>query len=235
MDHSDPREMATKIVRLLKKQNPDYNYLKKCFEHIRDQLGLRGKQAKVKKLPDLLTADELKRFCDAVRAANHQVHTVMIKLLVYTGIRNAELANLAVDDVDVQGQRIRIQHGKGGKDRYVPFPASFRGELAQYVMTKRATRSRYLFESYHQTKFSTRWIRELVHQYAAKAGLEKRIYPHLFRHQLLTHLARKGVLDSKLQLISGHSDRESLAIYQELSLADVELEYQTAMGDYPIL
>jgi hypothetical protein len=42
-------------------------------------------------------------------------------------------------------------------------------------------------------------------------------------------------LDSKLQLISGHSDRESLAIYQDLSLADVEQEYQAAMGDYPIL
>ena len=235
MERMEPREMAAKIVRLLKKQDPDYNYLKKCFEHIRDQLGLRGKQAKTKQLPDLLTADELKRFCDAVRAANHQVHTVMIKLLIYTGIRNAELANLTLDDVDVQGQRIRIQQGKGKKDRYVPFPASFRGELAQYIMMKRAARSHYLFESYHQTKFSTRWIRELVHQYAAKAGLEKRIYPHLFRHQLLTHLARKGVLDSKIQLISGHSDRESLAIYQELSLADVEPEYQMAMADYPVL
>jgi len=235
MERMEPREMAAKLVRLLKKQDPDYNYLKKCFEHIRDQLGLRGKQAKAKRLPDLLTADELKRFCDAVRAANHQVHTVMIKVLVYTGIRNSELANLTPDDVDIQGQRIRVQQGKGGKDRYVPFPASFRGELAQYIMMKRATRSRYLFESYHQTKFSTRWIRELVHQYAAKAELEKRIYPHLFRHQLLTHLARKGVLDSKIQLISGHSDRESLAIYQELSLADVEPEYQAAMADYAVL
>ena len=57
----------------------------------------------------------------------------------------------------------------------------------------------------------------------------------LFRHHLLTHLARNGIIDSKMQLISGHSDRDSLSVYQDLSLGDVANEYQDAMKDFPVL
>ena len=52
--------------------------------------------------------------------------------------------------------------------------------------------------------FTTRWIREIVKKYARKAGIEKRIHPHLFRHQILTYLTSKGIVDAKIQLISGH-------------------------------
>ena len=64
--------------------------------------------------------------------------------------------------------------------------------------------------------------------------IEKRIYPHLFRHQLLTFLTQKGILAAKIQLISGHEDRKSLAIYEDLNLADVEKEYREAMRDFPV-
>jgi site-specific recombinase XerD len=84
-------------------------------------------------------------------------------------------------------------------------------------------------------KYSTRWIRELIKRYAHAAGIKKRIYPHLFRHQLLTHLAKEGIMDSKVQVISGHQDRKSLAIYQTLSLADVKKDYQEAMKNFPII
>ena len=93
---------------------------------------------------------------------------------------------------------------------------------------------RYLFETNRLDKFTTRWIRAITKRYADKAGIDKRIYPHLFRHQLLTHLAKKGVVDAKLQLISGHEARKSLEIYQKLSLVDVAEEYQEAMKDFPV-
>lgn len=234
-EQTPPKLIAQKIARLLKKETPDYHYLKKIFAYVREELDLYGKQARPRRLPELLTKEELARFCEAVREENHRVHTVMIKVLMYTGVRNAELANLTLDDVDFTGHRIRVEQGKGKKDRYVPFPAAFRGELAQYLMAQRARRCKYLFETHRMDKFTTRWIREVVHRYALKAGIEKRIYPHLFRHQLLTHMARKGIPDSKIQLMSGHSDRQSLAMYQDLSLADIERDYQEAMKDYPVL
>ena len=140
-----PKEMAKKLTRLLKKQDPDYGYLKKVFAEVRESLGLKGKLSKPKKLPELLTDDEMKRFCEAVREENHRVHTVMIKLLIYTGVRNSELASILIDDVDVKGERIRIDQGKGKKDRYVPFPSSFKGELAQYIMNQKARHAGILY------------------------------------------------------------------------------------------
>ena len=130
--------------------------------------------------------------------------------------------------------KIRITQGKGGQDRYVLFPQHFRGELTQYVTAQKENGAVYLFESNRVTKFTTRWIREITKKYAKIAGITKRIHPHLFRHQILTYLTSKGIVDAKIQLISGHRDRESLSIYQDLSLSDVEKEYWSAMKDFPI-
>jgi site-specific recombinase XerD len=114
------------------------------------------------------------------------------------------------------------------------FPPFFRGELAQHVSIQKDKGAVYLFESNRMSKFTTRWIREIVKQYARKAEIEKRIHPHLFRHQLLTYLTSKGIVDAKIQLISGHKNRESLSIYQDLSLSDIENEYWNAMKDFPV-
>jgi len=144
------------------------------------------------------------------------------------------MVNITLQDVDLDSLRIRISHGKGDKDRYVLFPPYFRGELAQYIIIQKEQGAVYLFESNRMTKFTTRWIRAIVKKYADKAGISKRIYPHLFRHQILTYLTSKGIVDAKIQLISGHKNRESLSIYQDLSLADIEKEYWDVMKDFKI-
>lgn len=234
MERIPPKQMAGQLVKILRPQRPDYHYVKKVFEHLRHELGLKGRPPASKKLPDLLTDKEMTAFYEAVWKADDRTHTVMIKLLLFTGIRNSELANLALRDVDLEQCRIRIEQGKGNKDRYVPFPDSFRGEVSQYMKSQEARGAKYLFETNRLDKFTTRWIRGIVKRYADQAGIEKRIYPHLFRHQLLTHLAKKGLVDSKLQVISGHEARKSLEIYQDLSLADVADEYQEAMRDFPV-
>jgi len=234
MERIPPKKMAKQVAKLLRKQRPNPSYVKKVFQYVREDLGLKGGTVQGKKLPELMTEVELNRFYKAVWQASNRMHMVMLKLMLFTGIRNRELANLTLKDVDLDSMRIRIDHGKGDKDRYVLFPPFFRGELAQYVSIQKEKGAVYLFESNRMSKFTTRWIREIVKQYARKAEIEKRIHPHLFRHQLLTYLTSKGIVDAKIQLISGHKNRESLSIYQDLSLSDIEKEYWDAMKDFPI-
>ena len=207
------------------------NYLKKVFEHVRNELDMRGQTIRNKRLPELLSSDEIERFFDAVWNTANRTHMVMLKILFYTGMRNAELSNLEIADIDLNQLRIYIREGKGKKDRHVPIPTGFRGELAHYIDKQVDLGSRYLFETNRKDKFSTRWIRKIVKEYAIKAGIKKRVYPHLLRHQLLTHLTQKGIHDAKIQLISGHEDRQSLEIYQTMSLRDVEKEYHDAMSE----
>jgi integrase/recombinase XerD len=234
MERTAPKEMADQLVKLLRKQHPDPNYVKKVFEYVRKALDLKKGTVRSKRLPELMTEDELSRFYKAVWQESNRSHMVMLKLILFTGIRNEELVNITIKDVNLDSLKIRISHGKGDKDRYVLFPPYFRGELAQYISIQKDNGSAYLFESNRSHKFTTRWIREIVKKYARKAGIAKRIHPHLFRHQILTYLTSKGIVDAKIQLISGHKNRESLSIYQDLSLADIEKEYWAVMKDFPI-
>ena len=71
-------------------------------------------------------------------------------------------------------------------------------------------------------------------RYAEKAGISKRIPPYFFRHQLLSYLKDKGIVDARAQLLSGHKQRVTLGIYKEISLSDVEQEYRDAMDEFPI-
>jgi integrase/recombinase XerD len=228
-----PKAMAKKLVRVLHSQHPDYHYLKKVFQHTRELLAVEPSR-RPKRLPELLTDPELVALYETIWQARQLTHLVMLKLLLFTGIRNAELVRLRLTDVDLQTCQVRIAQGKGQKDRYVLIPTSFRGELAQYMERQRTQGARSLFESNRHRPHSTRRIRQLVKQYAVAAGIEKRVYPHLFRHQLITYLTRHGIISPKLQLLSGHTTEHSLAVYRALALPDVAEEYDAAMRTFPV-
>ena len=119
-----PQEIAKKIVRLVRPNRPDYLYLKQVFRQVRQILDITSETSR-KRLPELLTDIELIAFYEAVWNARHANHPVMIKLLIYTGIRNAELTNVQIKDVDLTNCTVRIEQGKGKKDRYVLFPCRF--------------------------------------------------------------------------------------------------------------
>jgi len=191
-------------------------------------------QKKEKRLPELLTDDELISFYEEVWQGRHRTHMVMIKLLIFTGIRNRELASIQLKDVDLKSLRIRIEQGKGKKDRYVLIPTTFRGELTQYIEAAQNKKATYLFESNRLRPYSTRRIRQIIKQYSVQAGIQKRVYPHLFRHQIITFLTKHGIISPKLQLLSGHSEEKSLAVYRDLALSDVEGEYEEAMKSFPV-
>lgn len=233
MERIPPKEMAKKLERQLRPQKPDYQYLKQVFQHIRTIMDVTPADRE-KRLPELLTDQELISFYDTVFRAHNRKHAAMIKLLIFTGVRNAELAGIRITDVDLSGLRVRIEQGKGKKDRYVPIPASFRGELMQYIESQKERKAIYLFESNRLKPYSTRRIRQIVKQYAQIAGITKRVYPHLFRHQLITYLTKQGIVSPKLQLLSGHSAEKNLAIYRDLALSDVIEEYEEAMKSFPI-
>jgi site-specific recombinase XerD len=79
----------------------------------------------------------------------------------------------------------------------------------------------YLFESRQRRWYSARRIQQIVKYYAENAGIAEAVHPHLFRHQMLTWLTARGLPDAAIQLISGHSSKKSLEVYQHLSLAEI--------------
>ena len=149
----------------------------------------------------------------------------MSKLLFYSGVRVNELTNIKVSDVYLDENKIFIEKGKGSKDRYVLFNQDFKTALKVYM--KNYPKNRFLFQTRMNTKYTPRRIQQIVKYYAEKTGIKAT--PHTFRHQAITWLSKHGFTDAELMLITGHSSKESLKIYQHLALGDIEDKYQDAM------
>ena len=80
--------------------------------------------------------------------------------LLYTGVRVSELVRIRTADVDLDGCRIRINQGKGAKDRYVPYPAAFKETLALHIDSQRRAGASYMFKSSWEKPYSDRGVRK---------------------------------------------------------------------------
>jgi integrase/recombinase XerD len=194
------------------------------FRKVRSLAGIR-QEKKQRKLPKLLSDAELKRFFDGIQAGGSVEHQIMLKLLFFAAIRVSELVGIKAADVDLGNCKIFIDQGKGSKDRNVLFPESFRLVIAGHLAAN--PRNKFLFESGQCRPYSTRRIQQIVTDYGERAGIK--IHPHLLRHQMLTWLTRSGLTDAQIQLISGHSSKKSLEVYQHMGLGSVEKVYQDAV------
>ena len=139
-----PSKMAKQLIKYLRPQRPDYNYLRDLFRHLRKELDVSVTTAP-KKLPLIPTEEEIKKYYEAVWQAKNIQHLVMIKTLLYTGIRVSELISVKISDINFDECQIRINRGKGGKDRVVPFPLAFREILSMYVTQIQEQKAVYLF------------------------------------------------------------------------------------------
>lgn len=228
------REKAKQFSKQLKKENPDYNYLKELFRHIRKELGVEVDKGAPKKLPYVPTEEEISKYYKAVWQSKNMKYVVIIKTLLYTGVRVSELINIKLSDVDLDNCQIRINKGKGDKDRIVPFPSSFMEVLAVHVANAKKDKLNYLFESSWKRPYSDRGIRKILQKYSDEAGLERSISPHKLRHFLFTWMKKRGVDDALIQPYSGHETRKSLEVYSKLSLADCQDEYEDQIKSFPV-
>jgi integrase/recombinase XerD len=171
-----PKRKARQLAKHLRDERPDYAYLKAVFRALRDELDV-DVQRQPKTLPYVPSEDEIRRYYQTVWQARRSGDMILIKTLLYTGVRVAELVAIGIDDVDLDACRIRITHGKGGKDRVVPFPQTFRETLALHIADRHKTGGTYLFESSWKKPYSTRGVRALLARYANAAGLRTTCRP----------------------------------------------------------
>jgi integrase/recombinase XerD len=227
------RKKAILIAKHLKKEHPDYNYLRQLFRYLREELEvevIRGS----KRLPYVPTEEEIHKYYEAVWKSRNMIHVIIIKTLLYTGARVSELVNIKINEIDLDRCQIRITQGKGKKDRIVPFPQGFKEVLATYISNIKKDGSKYLFESSHKKPYTDRGVRKILAQYTEAAGMEHSISPHKLRHFLFTWLKKQGIDDALIQPYSGHENRQSLEIYSKLSIGDAQEEYDSVIKKFPI-
>jgi integrase/recombinase XerD len=170
-----------------------------------------------RRLPTILSVEEMARLIDA---ADGLYHRTMLMVLYATGMRSAELLQLQVADIDSRRMLIHIRHGKCGRDRYVPLSPTLLATLRAYYRWMRP--QTWLFpgtvDNWRADKpITKRVLWNAVVIAAERAGLRKRVSPHLIRHSYATHLLESGADLRTIQLLLGHVEVRHTVLYLHLS------------------
>ena len=168
-----------------------------------------------KKIPEILTSEEIKKMIENTKNIKHQL---IIKLLYGCGLRVSEIVNLKKSDINLKEKLIYIKLAKGKKDRFVKIPESILKELDNYCSLLYGN---YLFPSARGSKLTAATIQSVVNNSAKKAEIRKRVYPHLLRHSFATHLLEQGTDLRVIQKLLGHSDIKTTQRYTQISQASI--------------
>ena len=171
------------------------------------------------RLPDVLTIDEVQSMLSMASGGRDKA---ILYLLYSTGIRVSEL--VALDVTDISPQSIRVI-GKGRKERIVPIAEMAFKMVSAYI--KEMKRKGALFVSKSGKRIDRHAVWRLIRMYAKKAGIEKTISPHTFRHSYATHLLTNGADLRVIQEFLGHADISTTEQYTHLSQNELRRSFDT--------
>ncbi|MBI2579359.1 MAG: tyrosine-type recombinase/integrase [Candidatus Aenigmarchaeota archaeon] len=162
-----------------------------------------------KKIPEVLTKEEVKRLISAI---SNPKHRLMLEFLYGCGLRLSELVNLKPGDINTEERLLKVREGKGGKDRFVSVPET----VIKHVTPFMEPEELYLFPG-RKSHIHWKSVQLIVESAARKAGIKKRVTPHTLRHSYATHLLESGTDIRLIQRLLGHSDIKTTQIYTHIS------------------
>lgn len=172
---------------------------------------------KDKKLPTILSKEEMKRIIDMMVNPNHKL---ILEFLYATGIRVSELVNMKVGDLDLDRGLCYVRQGKGRKDRITIISKKLSRELSAVIGNKRL--EEYLFTTVSNNRYNIRTIQKIVSHASDRAGINKIVSAHTFRHSFATHLLEAGTDIRYIQKLLGHKRLETTQIYTRVSIQKLE-------------
>lgn len=174
-----------------------------------------------RKLPDVLTDDEQKALLTAfnLRYHNGRKNRLIVETMLTAGLRVSEVCNLRWSNLRWREGSLTVRDGKGGKDRVLYLPATLVARLKAY--RDEAPNSAYVFATRSGNPSDRSTVTKMIKTYAAKAGIEKRVYAHLLRHTALTDLYRKENDIRLVQTVAGHSSIQTTQIYTHIAPEEI--------------
>jgi integrase/recombinase XerC/integrase/recombinase XerD len=183
------------------------------------------------RLPRVLRPDEVALLLDRIPASTplELRDRALFEVAYASGLRAEELVSLALDSVDHDGERLRVE-GKGSKTRFVPVGEPALRALERYLGRGRAVLSvgdgeRALFLSKSGRRLSTSDVRRRLQAWARRAGLPPGVHPHALRHSFATHLLEGGADLRAIQELLGHASISTTQVYTRVESARLRSAY----------
>lgn len=203
-----------------------YSYLEE--EELVEQNPFRKIKVKFKEtiiLPRIIPREEIEQLLNYIYASISSFsgiqykHTLrdasVIEVFFATGARVYEISNIRAENINLNSGLIRIM-GKGGKERYIQISnTAVLDILRKYYEENEPEikKSGYFFINNRGKRYTEQSIRLMLKKYTLKAGIQRKITPHMFRHSFATYLIEEGVDVSCVQQILGHSSIKTTQIY----------------------
>jgi site-specific recombinase XerD len=166
-----------------------------------------------RKLPVVLSPEEVARFLEAAPGVKYKA---AFSAAYGAGLRVSEVASLKVSDIDSKRMLLRIEQGKGRKDRYAMLSPVLLELLRDWWRIARP--KAWLFPGRDPLQpLSTRQLNRACHAAADMAEITKRVSPHTLRHSFATHLLEQNTDIRVIQVLLGHSKLETTALYTSIA------------------
>lgn len=190
---------------------------------------------RTKSLPKSLNEKEVQNLINSItwRDTDSDIHIqtrirdkLILTLLYSSGLRISELIKLDIKDIDFD-ERTMLIRGKGEKDRIVLFDKNAKNLILEYIQIKNITHG-YLITNKNNKPLTARYVQKMIKKYGEKAGIEKKITPHILRHSFATHLLKNGVDIRVIQQLLGHSSLSTTQIYTSVDMETIKTLYDNA-------
>jgi len=189
------------------------NILKKEDESIEKILKNLPNSKREKKLPEILSKEEIDRL---IKSTNNLVHRAIIQTGYASGLRISEIINLKWKDIDFDRNVIHIKQSKGKKDRIVMLAIKVKQTLESLN-----NQGDFIFLTNRNKKYTKRTIQKILENSKKRAGISKKVTPHTLRHSFATHLLERGTDIRYIKDLLGHSDINTTLIYTKISNRDI--------------
>lgn len=203
-------------------QNQVVNAVKLFFQIIENKqliIELVHRPRREKKLPNVLSKEEVKAILEAPKNIKHQA---MLSLIYACGLRRGELLNLTLKDIQSDRNLLLIKQAKGKKDRVVPISSKLIELLRSYY--KEWKPKTWLFEGQvENTQYSARSLELVLKKSLKLACINKPVSLHWMRHSYATHLLENGTDLRYIQELLGHNSSRTTEIYTHVSQRSIQL------------
>jgi site-specific recombinase XerD len=167
-----------------------------------------------RRLPEVLSGNEVGAIIGAVESVKYRA---VVTTTYAAGLRVSEACRLRVADIDSGRMVIRVQDGKGGRDRYVMLSERLLQGLRAYFRIERP-KGEYLFPGKTPgSPITPDSVRRVLKAAVKKSGVKKRVSPHVLRHSFATHLLEGGADIRTIQVLLGHQSINTTQLYAQVS------------------
>jgi site-specific recombinase XerD len=196
-------------------QNQSINAIKFYYERV---MGGKRKIYNINRpreeqyLPEVLSSEEITKI---INATENLKHKVVLMTIYSSGLRIGEAINLKIKDIDSARMQVRVEQGKGKKDRYTLLSVKNLELLRRYFLEYKP--KFWLFEGANGEIYSKKSIQMILKKAVEKVGIKKHITVHTLRHSFATHLLEAGTDLRYIQSLLGHANSKTTEIYTHIT------------------